>query len=79
MIYKRLVLPLVREMKSKKNNHGWNHGCKGSIHRYHRLVRRRRRRLARRRRRKRRRRRRRRIFLLFLFLLSFSLSSSSSN
>ena len=25
-------------MESKKNNHGWNHGCKGSIHRYHRLV-----------------------------------------
>ena len=25
-------------MESKKNNHGWNHGCKGSIHRYHMLV-----------------------------------------
>ena len=25
-------------MRSKKNNHGRNHGCKGSIHRYHRLV-----------------------------------------
>ena len=25
-------------MESRKNNHGRNHGCKGSIHRYHMLV-----------------------------------------
>ena len=25
-------------MESKKNNHGRNHGCKGSIHRYHMLA-----------------------------------------
>ena len=25
-------------MESRKNNHGRNHGCKGSIHRYQRLV-----------------------------------------
>ena len=25
-------------MESKKNNHGRNHGCKGSIHKYHMLV-----------------------------------------
>ena len=25
-------------MGSKKNNHGRNHGCKGSIHGYHMLV-----------------------------------------
>ena len=28
------VLQLVREIESKENNHGRNHGCKGSIHRY---------------------------------------------
>ena len=32
------MFKLVREMESKKNNHGRNHGCKGSIHRYHMLA-----------------------------------------
>ena len=38
MICRRQVLPLVREIESRENNHGRNHGCKGSIHRYHMLV-----------------------------------------
>ena len=38
MLCRRQVLKLALEMESRKNNHGRNHGCKGSIHRYHMLV-----------------------------------------